>query len=381
MTSVVLRPALRPWLAARALVALGFLAALVAADVLLDGQPVPLRQRLLAWDGSWYADIAVHGYGALPREALRFFPLFPLLGRVLAVPLLGHTGAALVLVANAAALAAGVLLHRLVVEETGDAALAGRSVWLFSLFPAAAVLAFAYAEALSVALAAGTFLALRRRRFGAAAVTGYLAGLTRPVGAVLALPAAIEAGRAASGSWLRRGAAVLAPVAGLATYLAWVGARFDDAWLPLRAHEAADLRGDWVFPLERVVRSFGALLVGDRFGDGLHVPFILGAAALLVVVFRRWPASYGWYALVLVLVALSAESLGSFERYCLAAFPLFLGFAQVTARPTRERPALTPTPTPTLAPTPTLSLSLSLALSAAALVSFTALVLLAVFVP
>lgn len=360
-----LRVALPPWLLARLIVAGGFAVAVLAADELLTERPLPLRQHFLAWDGSWYADIADKGYAALPEEALRFFPLLPLLARAVAVPLLGNMDAALAVIASAAALVLTVLLYRLAVVETGDEALARRAVWLLTLFPAAVVLVLGYAEAPSIALAVATFLALRSRRFTTAAATGYLVGLSRPVGVAIALPAVIEAARGlrdASGTdRVRRLAAVVSPVAGLATYLAWVGARFDDPFLPLRIHERAELRGDWVLPPVRALESLGELVAGDHLGDGLHAPFIAGFAVLLVVLFRRWPSSYAWYALVLVVVGLSGETLGSFERYGLAAFPLFLGFASLVERPAWERPAL--------------------ALSAASLISFTALVLLGVFVP
>ena len=79
---------------------------------------------LFAWDGAWYADIASHGYGALSRDALRFFPGFPLLGRL--VGIVAGDRVALVVIANVAALVAAMLLYRLVRWERGDAALATR---------------------------------------------------------------------------------------------------------------------------------------------------------------------------------------------------------------------------------------------------------------
>ena len=104
------------------------------------GQPVD--DGLLAWDGTWYDVIARNGYLDADDPALRFFPLYPLLGRWL-----GWIGdrpdIALVVVANVAALAAGVLLHRLTLEETGDAAAAQRSARLLALFPSAFVLVLA----------------------------------------------------------------------------------------------------------------------------------------------------------------------------------------------------------------------------------------------
>ncbi len=53
------------------------------------------RWGLLSWDANWYQRIAVHGYAALPQESLRFFPLYPLLGRILGAGTWVGTGIAL----------------------------------------------------------------------------------------------------------------------------------------------------------------------------------------------------------------------------------------------------------------------------------------------
>jgi hypothetical protein len=62
--------------------------------------------------------------------------------------------------------------------------------------------------------------------------------------------------------------------------------------------------------------------------------------ALTVVACRRWPAAYGAYAAVSVLVALCARNWGSFERYGFGAFPVVLALASLTARPWAERATL-----------------------------------------
>ena len=108
----------------------------------------PVRDGLLAWDGRWFQAIAADGYGDASDPALRFFPLWPLLGRALGGLTGIDEGLVLVVLANAGALAAGVLLHRLVVEETGDPGLARRAVRLLALAPPSFVLVLGYSEAL-----------------------------------------------------------------------------------------------------------------------------------------------------------------------------------------------------------------------------------------
>ncbi|HWC11295.1 MAG TPA: mannosyltransferase family protein, partial [Acidimicrobiales bacterium] len=180
--------ALPGWVVARVVV-LGALAVahVVAArvDLRLPGYSERLSRGLLAWDGRWYLDIAREGYEALPDESLRFFPLYPLLGRAFSPLFGGHVGAALLAVSNLSALALGALVHRLCLTETDDPALARRAAWLVALVPPFFVTVMGYSEPLALALAVWCFSALRRGSWGWAAVAGLLAGFVRPVGILL----------------------------------------------------------------------------------------------------------------------------------------------------------------------------------------------------
>lgn len=337
--------ALPGWFVARVAVALAFVLAAVAADELAAGErPVQLDQGLFAWDAAFYRDIADHGYGGVAEEALRFFPLLPILTKLLAFPLLGNDGLALVLVVNAAALAAGMLIHRLAVAETGDVALGERAAWLLALLPPAAVLVLGYAEALLLALSIAAFLCYRQGRWWAAAGLGALAALSRPVGVLLAIPAFIEGlrgWRTAGRGLVGRAAAVVAPGLGAAAFLAWAELAFGDWRLPIRLQNSAHLRGGWANPLGTIGTSFDGLFGDGRLGEGLHVPWLVLFVVLLVVAFRTLPASYGAYATAVLLLATTGETLGSFERYGLSAFPLVLALAVVARPPRLERVVLT----------------------------------------
>lgn len=341
-----LRAAVVPWIVARVLVvgSLG-LARHLYDEVGRAPRPIQLGQGLFAWDAAWYRDIAELGYGALPKEALRFFPLVPLAARGLGTVLLGHDEVALLLIANVSALLFGALLHRLTLQETGDAAAAVRAAWFAALFPATAALVMGYADATALALAVGVFLALRTDRWVLAGALGVAAGATRPLGVLLALPALVEALRhrhgVTLGGWVRRGAAVAGPPVGLLGFLAWVGATRDDPWLPFSVQQRASLRGDFVDPVTRLVDAAGDLTGGDRFGSGLHLVWALAFLGLLVVVARRLPASYTAFTAVTLVVGLSAENLDSLERYAIGAFPLLMGLALVTGPRVVERAALT----------------------------------------
>jgi hypothetical protein len=361
-----LRAAVVPWAVARVLV-IGSLALTRFGVDHIEGarRPVQLGQGLFAWDAAFYRDIAEHGYGAVHTGALRFFPLVPLLARGLGVVFVGNDAAALLVIVNGSALLFGALLYRVARLETGDTRTAVRSAWFAAVFPPAVALVLGYAEAMFMLLSVAMFLALRRRRFAWAIPFAVLAGLTRPVGVLLALPAAIEGARAWRTASLRArfervGAVIAAPV-GSGLYLLWVRYAYGDAWLPLRIQNNRAHRGGFVDPFTRTFEGIGDLIHGDRFGSGLHVLWAGLFVVLVLVLLWRLPASYGVYAAAMVVVNLSARNLDSFERYAMSAFPLVLAVALVTDRPDVERPVL--------------------ALSAAGLVGYSVLAFLGVYVP
>jgi len=340
-----LRAAALPWLLARVVVLLSLaLTRHVASALHVSPRPPQLSGGLLSWDASWYADIARGGYAAVSGSGLRFFPLLPLLGRALGVVPGVEAGLGVLLVANASALLFAVLLHRLVVLETGDRDLARRSLWIGALAPPAFVLVMGYAEAPLMACAVAAFLALRTRRWVPAACAGLVAGLVRPIGVLLVVPALIEAARglrrARRAERAARAFAVAGPVLGMLAYLIWVWDRTGDLFRALRLQTSPDRRGGLVEPIGNLVDAFRDLVGGDRFGSGLHLLSALLLIALAFVVARRWPVSYSAYAAVSLLLGLTANNLDSIERYALSTFPFLLAVAGLGERPGAERAVL-----------------------------------------
>jgi hypothetical protein len=298
---------------------------------------------LVGWDASWYLRIIESGYEHLPWESMRFFPLLPLLAKVLD-PFLGARLALLVVV-NAAALGAGVLIERLArFESGGDRALASRAAWYLAFLPPAFVLAMGYAEALLILFSVAMFLALRRKRWGWAIAVGLLAGLSRPLGVLLVIPAVIEGcrelRRARTSERVLRALSAIAPGVGGLVYLAWSWVAHGDPLRPLRLQQEYDRRGGFENPVSRLIGAAGQLADGADLGSGLHFPWAIAFLVLLVVCFRRWPASYGAFAAAVLFVALSASNLDSLERYGLSAFPLVLALAGILRPAWLERSAL-----------------------------------------
>jgi hypothetical protein len=278
-----------------------------------------------------------------------------------------------VLIANAAALAATALLFLLVRRETGQVDVARRSLWIISLLPSAFVLVMGYAESTLLALSIGCFLALRpavvvavattttttvggtgaeagaepelqaRPRFALAGLLGLVAALTRPIGVLLALAIAVEVVRWWSRSGARERAvgvlATAAPVIGVLAFLTWSRQAVGDFWAPLRVQLESSHHGGLSDPAVTLYHDAKGVL-HHHVGTALHVPWVLLALALLIVCWRRLPASYTVFTAAVMAVAVAGTNLDSFERYALSAFPLSIAAALVCRDARVERGVL-----------------------------------------
>jgi hypothetical protein len=336
------------WLVARAVVAVTLVVAHLSVTHLRPGNSAALlrvHQGLLGWDAGWYQSIAAHGYAASGQQSLRFFPAFPLAGRVVGwLPGVGP-GAGVIIVANVCSLAAMAVLWILVERDLGDRALARRSVWLLAVAPPAFTLVMGYAEGALLLCTTVTLLAIRTGRWWWAAAAGLVAGAVRPVGLLLIVPVVIEAirtgrtDRSARGL-LARSAAVLAPLVGTGAYLAWVSSRFGDAFLPFRLQDQPGHRGVITSPLGSMWNNLVAASHGHHLGSALHIPWVILCVVLLVVAFRRLPLSYAAFAAAVLVVSVASSNLDSFERYALSGFPLMIAASTLTSRKAVERVVL-----------------------------------------
>ena len=305
--------------------------------------PFQTRRGLLGWDASWYRDIAHGGYANVAKVGLRFFPLFPMIGRVVSWLPGVDSGLAVVLVANVSALVVGFLVYDLARRERGDAALARRAVWIVYLAPSAFVLVMGYAEATFMIASLVSLLALRQRHWWVAAVAGVVAGLTRPLGALLVVPALVEAFQTRRNTTRKDYAAIVAaiagPVVGIGSYLLWARHLSGDFMYPFDVQQVSTSRGGWIDPFRAVWRAARATS-GDHLSAGIHVLTAAALVVLIVVLARRWPASFTAYAIAAAVIGLSARNLDSLERYSLSTVPFALAAAELAGGETRERVVL-----------------------------------------
>ena len=284
-------------------------------------------QGFRLWDAGWYQQLISGTYAELGEEAFRFFPGFVLLGRLVKPLLGGDEVLASVLIANLFSLCMFAVLYRLVIVETGNVARAKITVWMLALFPTAFVLVWGYAESLFITLTLVVFLALKKQNWKIAALVAFLAGLTRPTGALIAVAVVTAPGfwNMTSGFKARveRLVAFTGGPLGVMVFLLWSNSQNEKKWVPFTVQE--EFRGGFVDPVRRLISGAKEIFALDP--DGLHVLFAFSFFLLLVVVWKNFPRHYFFYAFVSLLVAVSAENLNSLERYVMAAFPFVMALA------------------------------------------------------
>ena len=300
---------------------------------LAPGQP--WLELWAQWDSEHYLNIATQGYSYTPGtySNVPFFPLFPaLIGLVTTV--LGRTDtqtAAFVgfIIANVALFAALTYLTALVTRDLGLST-ARRTVVYVLLFPTTLFLSAVYAESLFLATGAATLYHARQGEWYRAGLAGGLAALTRPYGFLLVVPIAVE-------MWKQRPplralpSILLVPI-GLATYFAYLWARFGDPFLYFKAGEVWG-RG-FHLPWETLAAYLRGPLVGfDWPYSWLDLISMIAIVTLVIVGWWLIPRSYWAYAAVGVLFDLSSGiAWFSASRHALALFPIIIVLAVLGGR-------------------------------------------------
>lgn len=293
-----------------------------------------------AWDSGWYFDIASRGYYFNPdgQSSVAFFPMYPMLMRVVAWPF-GGTDRAIWLagiVVSCTAFGLALLaVHRFTMQIFGDRDVARRAVLYLALFPFSLFFTRVYAESVFLLTSVLAVSGAYNGRWWRAGIWGALATLTRPNGILIGLPLALLAlgGRPSPRLLAHRFAALLLIPAGLAGYCAYVYTLSGDplGWLSAQAHWGYSL-GHW--PWQQLLKMFDRIVkhgLYDYFFVSEMAPFRLfhGVAALIFLaitpaIFKRLGVAMGAYVLISLLVPLSSNALEGVGRYAAVLFPAFM---------------------------------------------------------
>ena len=301
------------------------------------------------WDTGFYVSIVEEGYKyeGVPLPSVPFFPLLPLVMRVL-LPLTGDAVLAGILGANLALLGAAVLFHKLVLLKSGPET-ADRAVWYLLIFPASLFGSAIYSESLFLLTAIAALLFARQGRWAAAAAAGFLAGLTRFMGLIVAPLLFIEwlvrrgSPDEARPAWTGLLVAAAAPLGTLA-YMGYLQQTFGDALAFMKGSAAwgrtpgspLGMIGELVAPpaggWPAALANGGIHL--DNWTDFLFVAAFL-AMGVVLLVRREW--AEGTFVLLGALIPLSSGLWMSQRRYMWVLFPAFILLARWGDRPWVDR--------------------------------------------
>lgn len=305
-----------------------------------------------AWDSGWYWDIAAHGYyfSFDGQSSIAFFPLYPMLMRLVAAPFGGGDAAtwlAGIAVALGAQLGALVSLHRLTERWSGSREVARRAVLYIAVFPWSWFQASVYSEALFLLTSVLAVSRAYEGRWWRAGWWGALATLTRPNGILVLVPLALLAAAdrpGIRGLAARAGALMPIPLA-LAGFCAYAFVLTGDAlaWLSAQAQWGYSLGHP---PWRQLQRVIGDLVEHGSYGyffmsEAAPIELLQVATALMFVVLapfvvRRVGVALGAYVVVSLLVPLSSNALEGLGRYCSVLFPVFMLAGCITSARTHE---------------------------------------------
>ncbi len=272
--------------------------------------PPGLFAPLANWDGNFYLGLAAGGYPSAPGPSFAFLPLFPaVLALLSAIPGPLELIAALF---NLGCFATALVLLRKLYPEQDD------GVLFFIALPFAFFHVVVYTEALALLLAVAFVCAVRRRNTAWIVVLGVLAGLCR-------IPAIALAGFSIEPflQGHRRVAAVaaMAPVLGLAGWMAWLGVSTGDPLVLIRVQaefgRATVFHPGVFLDYLSSLPSRGGMVWWEV---GAVVTVLAGAAALAKL--RRFDEAL--YSAAVVLIPLFSMRLAAVNRFALAAFPVFV---------------------------------------------------------
>ncbi len=285
------------------------------------------------WDAVHYLDIATQGYYGTD---MAFFPLFPLLIRIVG-SLAGNHLVAGMLISNASFFFGLLYLYKLL-EHEYDRSVARRAIFYVSIFPTSVYFTAVYTESLFFMLTVASFYYMRERSWWLAGLLGFFAALTRVEGVLLIVPFLIEWWGQERPLRIRAlydlCAGLLVPL-GLALYMAYLWVlRADPLYFShVQIHWNRHLAPPWVSLVNafgKVTHGPGAQLVANQ---SLEIGFTLLMIAVLVAGWHALRPSYLAYMALSILVPMSTSNLMSMPRFALVLFPMFVILARWGERP------------------------------------------------
>jgi hypothetical protein len=294
--------------------------------------PDPLHNLLARWDTYWYLDIATHGYhwngNPLIQQNVVFFPLYPMLLRVVGTAFGGHVLLAGLAISLAAFFVALTYVWRWIADDLGPETATG-AVWLLCAFPFSIFFSAVYTESLFLLAVAGALWHARRHDFVIAAVFGLCAGLVRPNGCLVALPLSwlifaarrdLGSGRA---SWIAPVIAAIAPVAGVLLFTCYLHTTVGDGFAWVAGQGAWEALTPWGRTAGEVIGGVKSAAARDIAIHAANAASVILALASLLPVARALGFASALFVATSVVPGAALHGLQSLGRFTSVAFPVF----------------------------------------------------------
>ena len=289
------------------------------------------------WDSLRHIRLAQIGYTGVgsDRADLIGLPLYPWLVRLFAVIFQDYLFSAFI-VSGLALIAAGLLLHKLVLTDFPDST-ARNAVWFMLIFPTAYFLHINYNESLFIALTVGCFLAARRENWILAGILGIFVCLTRINGLIIfpALLMEIFLQYRTSRRWQWQWLWILVAPLGFGIYLLLNQQVAGDAFAFVTIGKE-NFQKSLGVPWDSIRGVYDLMWSPEishaQMGGVQEFTFIvLGAVCTIACGFLLRPSYTVWMALNWFLFV-SSNFILSVPRYTLVMFPIFIIFARLAER-------------------------------------------------
>ena len=268
------------------------------ADHIVARQP-HFVDRFFPFDAVWYQHIATDFYAWDPsqpglKQDVAFFPVWPLVLRLIAICTRNAMAARVVTVLVSAGFAlASIAAFDALGRRLLPAEAARTATWLFALYPGASFLLLSYPTGLMNLLCILALLALMEQRYWAAALCSALVTGIGPLGlgtamTVFAMAAFNARARWPDASTAERtrvlaglGALGAVSISGLVGFLLWQWLKFDDPFAFMKAQEAWAVQLSWLRRIPRAILQL--LIVPDFFSALVELRHAVRAHTLVAV--------------------------------------------------------------------------------------------------
>lgn len=277
------------------------------------------------FDGVHYLRIAENGYAYQYTQA--FFPVYPLLIRVVSPLTLGNHLLAGLLISNLAFFAALLIFFKLI-KQTFDQKIAFWSCLFLLAFPTSFYFGAIYTEGLFFLLLIGFFYLQLKQRLLAAAILAAISSGTRLIGLFQGI-SVLKIRNLRSQMPL-----LIAPI-GFVAYVLYLKIAFDN---PLYFLTSQDIFGqgrstDQIVLLPQVIYRYFKIMLTTQGLPLANALFELAATvfALSIIIFGHKKIKREWllFSLLAILTPTLTGTLTSMPRYILVVFPIYIILARI----------------------------------------------------